>query len=262
MSAVSEQVYYGGLVSAIVFYVAAAFSLCYWLVGALFLYIFSTVTMPFMSPDAHRNLGHRTLAGLFRGFFNTLVWIGAVKIDDVVLDELADMKGPLVIASNHPSLWDAPLLIRRFITVSCIMKAEITNNPILRGGSRFAGFVPNHPKLEMIKKATSFLKQGGRLLLFPEGTRTRDASKIVNPFRPGLALLSKSADCPVLPIYLHMNSAYMEKGWPAWKIPPMPIVVTVQAGELLHPQEEESTHTYSKRLEEHFREELQRRFSR
>lgn len=215
-----------------------------------------------MKADAHRNLGHRTLAGLFRGFFNTLVWMGAVKIDDAALDSLTDIPGPLVIASNHPSLWDAPLLIRRFITVSCIMKAEITNNPILRGGSRFAGFVPNHPKLEMVKKATDFLKQGGRLLLFPEGTRTRDHSKVVNRFRPGLALLSKSADCPVLPIYLHMNSAYLEKGWPAWKMPPMPIVATVQAGELLHPLEEENTHAYSARLEAHFKEELLRRFSR
>ena len=257
-----EQIQYNGFVSVFLFFIGAVFSLIYWLVFGFFLYVFGLLTCPLMKPDAHRNLGHCSLGRLFRYFFNILESIGIVKINDSDLSAAAEMKGPLVIASNHPSLWDAPLLIRRFVSVSCIMKAEITNNPILYGGSRFAGFIPNYPKLDMIRKATAYLKQGGRLLLFPEGTRTRDASRFVNPFRPGLALLSKTADCPILPVYLHMNSAYLEKGWPAWKMPPMPIVVTVQVGEIVSPTKDENTHEYSARLEQHFCEEIRTRFPR
>ena len=259
-SETAGQGHYGGFAASVVFTVAAIFSIFYWVLGALFIYVFSAITALFMKSDAHRNLGHRTLGCLFRGFFHVLVWMRAVKIEDEVLQSVCDMEGPLIVASNHPSLWDAPLLIRRFVTVSCIMKAEIANNPILLGGSRFAGFVPNRPKLDMVRTANRYLDNGGRLLLFPEGTRTRDASKIINPFRPGLALLSRSADCPILPVFLHMNSAYMEKGWPAWKMPPMPIVVTVEVGELQHPEAGENTHQYSARLEKYFRQELRRRF--
>lgn len=260
-SETEEQTRYGGFVSAAVFGVAVVFSLVYWLLGALFIAVFSTVTAPFMKADAHRDLGHRTLGWLFRGFFNGLVLLGAVRIDDAALAPVCGMAGPLIVASNHPSLWDAPLLIRRFVTVSCIMKAEIAKNPLLLGGSRFAGFVPNRPKLDMVRTANNYLQKGGRLLLFPEGTRTRDARKLVNPFLPGLALLSRTSGCPVLPVFLKMNSAYLEKGWPAWKMPPMPIVATAEVGELQHPAKGESTHDYSARLEAYFRRELGRRFS-
>ncbi|BDS07776.1 hypothetical protein NT6N_28160 [Oceaniferula spumae] len=262
ISEVSDQTRYGGVVGTVIFACGAVYSLAFWLIGAAFLYIFSAVTAPFMSRAAHRNLGHRTLGCLFRGFFNGLVWLGVVKIEDEALDAVSQTDGPLIVASNHPSLWDAPLLIRKFVTVSCIMKAEITNNPILLGGSRFAGFVPNRPKLDMVRTAVGYLNAGGRLLLFPEGTRTRDESKRVNQFRPGLALLSKSAKCPILPVFLQMNSPFLQKGWPAWKMPPMPIVVTAEVGDLQHPEVAENTHEYSTRLEKYFREELRHRFPR
>jgi len=262
LSEESEHVRYSGLVAGAIFVAGTSFSLIYWLLGATYIYLVSTITVLFMKRDAHRNLGHRTLGFLFRGFFNGLIWLGAVKVDDEVLEPVANLDGPLIVASNHPSLWDAPLLIRRFVTVSCIMKAEITNNPILLGGTRFAGFLPNRPKLDMVRAATKHLKSGGRLLLFPEGTRTRDQSKRVNKFRPGLALMAKTADCPILPVFLTMNSPYMQKGWPIWKMPPMPIVVTAEVGELIQPDEKENTHQFSERLENYFREELRRRFPR
>ncbi|MBK1854922.1 1-acyl-sn-glycerol-3-phosphate acyltransferase [Verrucomicrobiaceae bacterium 5K15] len=262
LSETSEHVRYGGLVAGVIFAVALVYTLIYWIVGALAVYLLSTLTVLFMKPEAHRNLGHRTLGCLFRGFFHGLVWMGAIRIEDDELEPVAEMAGPLIIASNHPSLWDAPLLIRKLVTVSCIMKAEITNNPILYGGTRFAGFLPNRPKLDMVRAATGYLKSGGRLLLFPEGTRTRDESRRVNKFRPGLALMAKTAKCPILPVFLKMNSGYMQKGWPIWKMPPLPIVCRVEVGELIHPDASEATHAFSDRLEEYYREELRDRFPR
>jgi 1-acyl-sn-glycerol-3-phosphate acyltransferase len=45
--------------------------------------------------------------------------------------------------------------------------------PILRGGAKLAGFIPNKPAHKMLQHSIEALRQGDRLLFFPEGTRTR-----------------------------------------------------------------------------------------
>lgn len=244
---------YPGWLAIFLFIPALIFSLAYWLLGALFLFLASLITHPFLNATQHCRLGNQFLGTLFVGFFKGLTWLQIVKIDDKELDPYINMEGPLIIASNHPSLWDAPMLIQRFIYVSCIMKVEILNNIILRSGSRFAGFVPNTPTLTMVRKASEHLNRGGRLLMFPEGTRTRPEHTPCNPFRHGLALLAKQADCRILPVFIFMNSNYMTKGWPIWKMPPIPISVSVQVGELQSAEPDEETHHFSDRLEQYFK---------
>ncbi|MCP5537916.1 MAG: 1-acyl-sn-glycerol-3-phosphate acyltransferase [Akkermansiaceae bacterium] len=235
-----------------VFIPAAVFTLVYWVTGAVILFVTSLLTHPFLNPVKHARLGNMFLGNLFVGFFKGLLWLRVVKIDDTELDPYVDMEGPLIIASNHPSLWDAPLLIQRFIYVSCIMKVELLNNLILRSGARFSGFVPNLPTLTMVRKATEHLDRKGRLLMFPEGTRTRPENAPCNPFRHGLALLAKNAQCPILPVFIFMNSRYMQKGWPIWKMPPCPIMVKVKVGEIQRFENNEGTHEFSNRLQGYF----------
>jgi 1-acyl-sn-glycerol-3-phosphate acyltransferase len=235
-----------------VFIPAAIFTLTYWVSGAIILFLTSLITHPFLNSAQHSRLGNQFLGNLFVGFFKGLLLLRVVKIDDKDLDPYVDMKGPLIIASNHPSLWDAPLLIQRFIYVSCIMKVELLNNLILRSGARFSGFVPNLPTLTMARKATEHLNQGGRLLMFPEGTRTRPENAPCNPFRHGLALLAKNTNCSILPVFIFMNSRYMQKGWPIWKMPPCPILVKVKVGEIQRYEKNEGTHEFSDRLQGYF----------
>ncbi|MBT8043596.1 MAG: 1-acyl-sn-glycerol-3-phosphate acyltransferase [Verrucomicrobiae bacterium] len=235
-----------------VFIPAAIFTLTSWIAGALLLFVASLVTHPFLNKTRHARLGNQFLGNLFVFFFKVLSWLRVVKIDDKELDPYIDMEGPLIIASNHPALWDAPLLIQRFIYVSCIMKKELLNNPILRSGARFSGFVPNLPTLTMVRQSTEHLNQKGRLLLFPEGTRTRPENAPCNPFRHGVALLAKNTQCPILPVFIFMNSRYMQKGWPIWKMPPCPIRVKIKVGEIQKFRENEGTHDFSDRLQAYF----------
>ncbi|MFK7909689.1 MAG: lysophospholipid acyltransferase family protein [Akkermansiaceae bacterium] len=216
------------------------------------------MTQLFLKPDAHRDLGQRMLACAFRGFFNILIWMKIVRIDDSELLEHCAREAPLIVAGNHPSLWDAPILIRRLVHVACIMKASLLKNPILSGGSKFAGFVPNHPRLLMVKAATEHLKSGGKMLIFPEGTRTRKENGEVNPFRPGLALISKKSGAPILPIFMITDSPFMCKGWPIWKPAPFPITISVRVGEVQEIGVGETTHAFSERLENYYRDELAR----
>lgn len=206
-----------------------------------------------MKPAARRRLGQDSLAFSLGSFITGLARLGVIRVDDAELLGAAEMPGPIIIACNHPALWDAPLVLRRIGRVSCIMKADVEANPFLRSGARFAGFFPNLPRLTMIREAVGRLREGERLLLFPEGTRTCREREVINRFRPGLALLAKQSGAPVLPIFISTDSPYLGKGWPIWKMPRLPISVSFRVGETMTILPNERVRDFSERLEERFR---------
>lgn len=210
------------------------------------------------SVEEHRAAGQRVLSRVFRVCLKGLTVLGIVRIDDRELAERVPLKGPLVIAANHPALWDSLLIIRHCEAISCIMKASLLSNPLLRGGALFAGFLPNAPRLKMIRSAVERLDSGGQLLLFPEGTRTREENGVVNPFFQGMALIVKQSGAAVLPVFIRTNSPYLGKGWPIWKMPDFPVTISVRPGELLKVGEGEKAREFSERVEGIFREQLER----
>lgn len=228
----------------------------YWPSAVAVILLLSLATGLFLSAREHRRLGQLAISIALGGFIGTLEILKIIRVDDRELRLHAADPGPLVIACNHPAIWDAPLVMRRFLRLSGIMKTELLGNPFLRNGARFAGFIPNSPRLKMIRMALDRIKSGGRLLMFPEGTRTRPENGAVNPFRPGLALISKQSGAPILPVFIHQDSPYLRKYWPTWKMPDLPITITIRVGALLTPGPEESAREFSHRLETCFRHEL------
>ena len=229
------------------------FSAVYWPLAVVCLILLSVVSGLVMKAAPRRRLGQDALALSLGSFISGLELLGALRVDDSELAKHTDTSGPLIIACNHPALWDAPLVLRRIGRVSGIMKADIEANPLLRSGARFAGFVPNSPRLTMIREAVKRLQEGERLLLFPEGTRTRREYGAINRFRPGLALLAKQSGAPVLPVFITTASPYLGKGWPIWKITELPVCVSFRVCEAMTILPDERVRDFSERLEERFR---------
>ena len=138
-------------------------------------------------------LGQYALMILFNGFLFALKASGIVKCDLSALDALRDERS-LIIAPNHPSLLDVVLVVSRLPHVVCIMKAEIQDNLLFGGGARLADYIRNNSPFAMIRSAAAAVRAGSQLLVFPEGTRTREDP--VNPFKGGFALIAKSARAP------------------------------------------------------------------
>ena len=243
----------------LLFTIGLVYTLIYWLIGVTIILLLSGITRIFLTKTQHLELGYKAGTKFFQGFFGGLLAMRILKIEDEALLPHCHPQKPLIIASNHPALWDAPLLLRRFPRISGIMKAEILNNPILKTGSRFIGFLPNHPSLTMVRSAQARLDHQGQLLLFPEGTRTRKKHAPINPFQPGLGFLAKKTTIPVLPVFIFMDCDYLQKGWPLWKIPPMPITVSIQVGALQQPEPGERSKAFSTRMETYFKTELNRK---
>lgn len=228
----------------------------YWPTWVLAMLVAGLLLRPFLAKEKHQRFGQAMLGHGMDTFISGLEFLRIIRVSDEDLRGEENRPGPLIIACNHPAMWDALLVIRRFVSVSCIMKTELLANPLLGSSARFAGFLPNAPRMKMVRAAIERLKSGGRLLLFPEGTRTRRDSLGVNELRPGLALLAKQSGAPVLPVFITTNSRYLEKGWPIWRRPELPICIKLTAGELIRIMPGEGTREFSTRLEEIFRSEL------
>lgn len=92
--------------------------------------------------------------------------------------------------------------------------------PIDREGLGLAG----------LKETLKRLKRGEMVLIFPEGTRTRDGQ--MAPLKPGFSALARRAQVPLLPVGI--AGAY--DAWPRWHLLPRRAIVHVCFGPSLKPE--------------------------
>lgn len=199
-----------------------------WNLVALLLY-------PLLPRQRGLAVGRAGIAYGYRLYWFLASLFGMLRLDARALDGLRDEPG-LIIVANHPSLLDALMLVARLPRSACIMKAELMRNPFLGAGARLARYIRNDSTRNMIRLAVEDLKQGGQLVLFPEGTRTTRAP--INPFRPGVTLIAKLARAPIQTVFIDTDSPYLGKGWPLWKLPPLPIRFSVRLGERFAPADD------------------------
>ena len=77
------------------------------------------------------------------------------------------------------------------------------------------------------------LREGGILLLFPEGTRTTRAP--INSLVGSVGLIAKHAQVPVQTLVIETDSPYLSKGWPLFRRPELPITYRVRLGKRFDP---------------------------
>ncbi|MBI2867993.1 MAG: 1-acyl-sn-glycerol-3-phosphate acyltransferase, partial [Chloroflexi bacterium] len=111
-------------------------------------------------------------------------------------------RGPLIVASNHMSYLDPPLLslsVPRAITF--LAKEGVFFNPAGHLLARGWGAVPvergGPGDLAALRHAMRVLQRDGVVGLFPEGTRDRGS---LIPAKPGVALLATKTQAPILPV--------------------------------------------------------------
>jgi 1-acyl-sn-glycerol-3-phosphate acyltransferase len=197
-------------------------------------------------------LGQRMIMRVFQVFMAYLAITRLVKCDVSALDQLKHEKG-LILAPNHPALIDAVLVISRLPRVTCIMKAVLWDNIVLGGGSRLAGFVRNDSQPNMVRASVAALRDGGQLLMFPEGTRT--VEQPINPLKGAIALIAKKSQAPVQTIFIESNTEFLGKHWPTLKKPVFPLHYRVTLGKRFDPPSADSK-SFIAELDAYFRAEL------
>ncbi|HSY96079.1 MAG TPA: lysophospholipid acyltransferase family protein [Steroidobacteraceae bacterium] len=170
------------------------------------------------------------------------------------LQDIDSLKGgpPLILAPNHPCLIDALLILTRHPNIVCVMKSALMKNVFLGAGSRLARYVPNESSRQMIKESVAHLKDGGVLLLFPEGTRSTRAP--INALVGSVGLIAKHANVPVQTLVIETDSPFLSKGWPLFRRPDLPITYRVRLGKRFDPPTD--VPAFTAELDRYYRQEL------
>jgi 1-acyl-sn-glycerol-3-phosphate acyltransferase len=149
--------------------------------------------------------------------------------------------GPVIIAGNHKSYADPPLLgssVPR--EVHTLGKKELFS---FRPFGWVIRQMNAHPLnrssgIEALKLSQELLSCGFALMVFPEGKRIKSDS--LGPPKPGIGLLSMKTGAPIIPTYIH-NNGHLLKGRK----------LTITFGAPIHPLPH---HTYQWLAEEVMRE--------
>lgn len=123
----------------------------------------------------------------------------------VIGTEHIPANGPFIIAPNHQSVLDGPLTlcgIKKETIKNCYFYA--TEDHVKSGIAKW--FARNHNIILMerkvlkvsILKLADILKQGKVVVIYPEGTRTRNGK--VTAFKKTFAILAKELNVPILPV--------------------------------------------------------------
>src|SRR6266576_1541665 len=116
--------------------------------------------------------------------------------------ERVPLKGPVILASNHASILDPPLIgsgIRRGINY--LARESLFEKPIVGWVLRKWNSVPvdrDGAGAAGLRAIMDRLLAGGGIILFPEGTRTRDGK--LQPARAGIGLTVTKSPAPVVPV--------------------------------------------------------------
>jgi 1-acyl-sn-glycerol-3-phosphate acyltransferase len=203
-----------------------------------------------------RRLGTKVgRAGITYGF-RLYAWsLSVTRTYDLDLRAIDALRGgpPLILAPNHPALIDALLILTRHPNLVCVMKSQLMNNVFLGSGSRLARYVRNDSSRQMVKESVAHLKDGGVLLLFPEGTRT--THQPINALAGSVGLIAKHARVPVQTLLIETDSPFLSKGWPLFKRPRLPIVYRVRLGKRFEPPTDVTA--FTAQLDRYYRDALE-----
>lgn len=114
--------------------------------------------------------------------------------------------GPAVVCPNHTTIGDPFYVIFAFgwkYPLRIMAKVQIMRVPLLGWALSKAGVFGvdrGSADLKAAKSALRYLRDGEKLLLFPEGTRVGDGENV--DAKAGAALFATRTNSPLLPVYI------------------------------------------------------------
>ncbi|MGA8892066.1 MAG: 1-acylglycerol-3-phosphate O-acyltransferase, partial [Anaeromyxobacteraceae bacterium] len=134
--------------------------------------------------------------------------------------------GAYVCTSNHQSFLDIFAMSRQRREMKWIAKEEVFKIPFFGLYFRLSGDISvqrgdRESGGAALTKARWYLDRGMPVMIFPEGTRSRDGR--MGPFKPGAFRLAIEAQVPILPVAVTGSADGMPKGSP-WIRPTLVLV--------------------------------------
>lgn len=198
-------------------------------VGGLLLWVFVFPVLSLLPGTSRQKVsrGQRVVCYSFYVFIGLMHRLGIMTYEIVGLDKL-NRPGQLIIA-NHPTLVDIVFLISRIKQAGCIVKARLWHNPFMRGPIVNAGYISNGDPEQMIAECVAWLRSGGSMIIFPEGTRSIPGQPY--RFQRGAAAIALQADAVVTPVTLSCYPSTLTKAERWYQIPERRFHLTMHVGD-------------------------------
>lgn len=171
--------------------------------------------------------------------YSFIVFIGLMHRIGIMTYEVNGLEklnrpGQLIVA-NHPTLVDIVFLISRIKEVNCIVKDSLWRNPFMRGPILNCGFISNGDPEKMIAECVAWLKSGGTMIIFPEGTRSVPGKPY--RFQRGAGAIALLADIIVTPVTLTCYPSTLTKAEAWYEIPERRFHLAMHVGDDINLQE-------------------------
>jgi len=119
------------------------------------------------------------------------------------MEKIKDIESPIIFICNHLSNADGIVLnkLLKNNNVTFVAGVKLTDNKLTKLGFHVAKTIqlkPNSADKEAISKIVSTLKQGDNIMIFPEGTRSRNGQMIEG--KRGLILMAKLSKARIVPM--------------------------------------------------------------
>lgn len=180
------------------------------------LLIFPLMFVFLRNSEQRKFAARRWIGKAFGGFWEMMNVLGVLDYRIEGLEHI-DGHGNQLVVANHPTLIDVVLLISVFPRANCVIKEAVTRNIFMRSVVRAADYISNSEPEDVLGSCVSYVSGGGSLLLFPEGTRTRQGQPI--DFKPGAATVAARSGADVLPVAIECKPLFLSKELPWYFVP-------------------------------------------
>lgn len=120
-----------------------------------------------------------------------------------------------IYMSNHQSNYDIPILLGHLpVQFRWLAKIELFRIPLFGYAMKRAGYIcidrsNQKSAFESLKKAAEIIRSGVSVMIFPEGTRSRDGN--IGSFKKGGFVLAVESGVPILPIIIRGTYSIMPR---------------------------------------------------
>ena len=145
----------------------------------------------------------------------SILVVSRVKVSVKGLSNI-DPASPYIYMANHQSNFDIPVLLGHLtVQFRWLAKMELFKIPVFGRAMRKAGYISidrhhRESAFDSLKVAANKIKSGVSVLIFPEGTRSRDGN--IRPFKKGGFVMAIDSGVPIVPVVITGTRAIMPKG--------------------------------------------------
>jgi 1-acyl-sn-glycerol-3-phosphate acyltransferase len=157
----------------------------------------------------------RTFHTMARLWSSLILWMFGIRVHTKG-SELLDPSEHYVYVSNHASAFDIPAVVVGIPDdIRFVLKKELTRVPIWGWALKYGHYITidrgnARDALKSLDEAAERMRNGASVILFGEGTRTRDGK--LQSLKRGAFSLAMKAGIPVVPVTINHTFGILPRG--------------------------------------------------